>query len=299
MDRYEFIWKAIQKHGYKYDYKKVEYKGNKTKVCIVCPIHGEFWQRPYKHLQGQGCPKCANNIKCSIDIFIEKAKKIHGNKYDYSNVNYINALTKVCIICPEHGEFWQTPSGHLHNKGCSKCSKKCKLSTEEFIVRAKKIHGDKYDYSKTVYNGMFNDVCVTCFEHGEFWQTGRNHLQGKGCPKCNQSHLENGIRILLEQNNIKYEYQKRFNWLGKQSLDFYLPDYNIGIECQGIQHFKPIKYFGGEKGFKYVSDLDNKKYNLCCKHNIKILYFSNEIRKGIFNNENELIKFIEYGKFIY
>ena len=110
MDRYDFIWKAIQVHGFRYNYSKVEYKNNKVKVCIICPEHGEFWQTPDKHLSGQGCPKCANNVKSTTEEFVKKAIQVHRDKYDYSKVEYKGALIKVCIICPEHGEFWQTPS---------------------------------------------------------------------------------------------------------------------------------------------------------------------------------------------
>ena len=290
MDRYDFIWKAIQVHGFRYNYSKVEYKNNKVKVCIICPEHGEFWQTPDKHLSGQGCPKCANNVKSTTEEFVKKAIQVHRDKYDYSKVEYKGALIKVCIICPEHGEFWQTPSKHINGQGCSKCSKKCLLSTNEFINRAYSLHGkDRYDYSKTIYNGMFHEVCIICPEHGEFWQTAKNHLQGKGCPKCNQSHLENDVRIILEESNIKYEYQKKFDWLGRQSLDFYLPDYNIAIECQGIQHFKPIPYFGGENGLSYIKELDNKKNSLCNENSICIIYYSTYKYKNVINNKKELL----------
>jgi len=102
LDRYEFIWKAIQKHGYKYDYRKVNYINNSTKVCIICPEHGEFWQTPDSHLNGRGCNLCSKPVY-DIKSFIKKAKKVHNNKYDYSKVKYIDTKTKVCIICSEHG----------------------------------------------------------------------------------------------------------------------------------------------------------------------------------------------------
>ena len=111
MNTKEFIEKAKRIHGDKYDYSKVKYVNNRTKVCIICPEHGEFWQRPTSHLKGCICYRCSQKAKAkkqkksSTNEFIEKAKKIHGDKYDYSKVEYINAKTKVCIICPEHGEF--------------------------------------------------------------------------------------------------------------------------------------------------------------------------------------------------
>lgn len=125
-----FIEKARKVHGEKYDYSKVEYNGNKKKICIICHKHGEFWQKPNQHLNGQGCPDCAcdflkNNadkMRKTKNDFIDEANKVHNNKYDYSKVMYKNNHTKVCIICPKHGEFWQTPINHLKNHGCPICN---------------------------------------------------------------------------------------------------------------------------------------------------------------------------------
>ena len=121
----EWIKRAIKKHGNKYDYSKVEYKGWNQKVCIICPIHGEFWQNPTSHIakqQKRGCPKCGKSNAKTTEQFIREAKQIHGDKYDYSKVKYVNNITKVCIICPEHGEFLQIPYMHLRGNGCIKCN---------------------------------------------------------------------------------------------------------------------------------------------------------------------------------
>ena len=122
----DFIKKANKVHGNKYDYSKAVYVNNSTKLIITCPIHGDFEQTPNNHLNGQECPLCANinnpNIKITLENFISKANKIHNNKYDYSKVEYKNCKEKVCIICPEHGEFWQTPDNHTNKKqGCPIC----------------------------------------------------------------------------------------------------------------------------------------------------------------------------------
>ena len=187
----EIIAKAKLVHGDKYDYSKVDYVKDYIKVCIICPEHGEFWQRPHAHLQGQGCPKCKSKKQtCTTDEFIAKAKKIHGDKYDYSKVKYIDTKSKVCVVCPEHGEFWQTPHNHLSGQGCPKCGVEKQTSTkEEFIKKAKEIHGDKYDYSKVDYSNAHTKVCIICPNHGEFWQTPNNHLRGHGCPKCKRNKL--------------------------------------------------------------------------------------------------------------
>ena len=128
--------------------------------------------------------------RMTAEEFIEKAKAVHGDKYDYSKVNYVDAITKVCIICPEHGEFWQTPNMHINDKnGCKLCgiknrSNKRKKTTEQFIEKARKIHGNKYDYSKVNYVNSQEKVGIMCPKHGEFWQNPRKHLSGCGCSKC-------------------------------------------------------------------------------------------------------------------
>lgn len=127
----QFIQKSRILHGDKYDYSKVIYTNSKEKVTIICPIHDEFQQAPFKHLQNQGCPSCNKNKKLTNNEFIERSNIIHNNKYDYSKAQYVNNTTKVCIICPRHGEFWQTPKKHLLNQGCPKCGHIISKSEEE------------------------------------------------------------------------------------------------------------------------------------------------------------------------
>ena len=271
-----FIRKSDEIHKHKYNYSKVEYVNYRTKVCVICPEHGEFWQTPHAHLNGQGCPYCNGNIKLTTQDCIKRAKEKHFNKYDYSKFIYNGYDVKSCIICPEHGEFWQTPHAHLLGCGCPKC---CRLyqTTEDFIEKAREVHGDKYDYSKVEYVNNKTKVCIICPEHGEFWQNPNNHLHGQNCPYCKNSFLENEISILLKENKITYEQEKTFEWLrdtGCLYLDFYLPDYNIAIECQGEQHFKPVDFFGGEEQFKRRQELDFIKHKLCINNGIKIIYYS-------------------------
>ena len=152
----EFIEKAQKIYGNKYDYSKVEYINNKTKVCIICHEkdkygneHGEFWQRPNDHLSGYECPKCGGNHMPTTEEWIKKAQIIHENKYDYSKVHYIDAHTKVCIICPTHGEFWQTPNNHLNGCGCPNCNSDNKSKMEENIHKLLKKHHIKHERQKT------------------------------------------------------------------------------------------------------------------------------------------------------
>ena len=179
----DFIQKAREVHGNKYDYSLIDYINSKLNIIIICPEHGEFKQTPNSHLDGQGCPKCYGLYKTTKDFIIE-AKKIHGDKYDYSLVDYINATTKIIIICPKHGEFKQQPYSHLSKIGCPKCGGTGKFTTEEFIQKNKAIHGEKYDYSKTNYVSNNIKVIIICPEHGEFEQTPHQHISGEGCPKC-------------------------------------------------------------------------------------------------------------------
>lgn len=305
----EFIQKAREIHGNKYGYSKVKYINNKEKVCIICPTHGEFWQIADSHLGGQGCPKCGGRFM-DRDYFIEQANKIHGYKYNYSKVEYgkTNA-DKVIIICPEHGEFMQTPKNHLRGVGCPSCAGNKPLTTEEFIKKARAVHGDRYDYSKVEYKGIREKVCIICPEHGEFWQAPYSHLGGRGCPQCKESHLEREMKGILTSMDIKFEYQHRDKEkFGKQSLDFYLCNYDIAIECQGEQHFCPnfFKSKGiefAEEHFKYVQELDKRKKEICRENGITLFYFvEKKFKKSMdkedlaFSTKEELEKLLKiYG----
>lgn len=152
-------------------------------MCIICPEHGEFWQKPHHHLRGSICPKCSSTYQYTTEEWIKKAKEKHGDKYDYSKVSYVNATTKVCIRCPEHGEFWQTPRDHLSGRGCPSCAKNHRITQEEWVEKARGKHGDKYDYSKVVYKRSHDFVTIICPKHGEFQQIAKEHLK-YGCKRC-------------------------------------------------------------------------------------------------------------------
>ena len=154
------------------------------------------------------------------------------------------------------------------------------MNRNEFIEKAIEVHGDKYDYSKADYLNYSTKVCIVCPIHGEFWQTPNNHLFGAGCPSCPQSNLEGEVRNFLINHNIFFEQEKTFDWLKyrkKLFLDFYLPEYKIAIECQGLQHFNSVDLFGGEDFYNLTIKRDRTKFELCNEHGIKILYFSNAL----------------------
>ena len=202
-DKALFVESAEKIHKNKYDYSKVSYTNNHTKVCIICPIHGEFWQTPNKHFKGNGCPICSGNIKSNTNDFIAKAKQVHGDKYEYSKVEYIDSVTKVCIICPSHGEFWQTPHDHLQGKGCASCShfsSKSEIELYEyicnFIPKEKIIRRDR-----SVLDGLELDIFIPSMSiaieynglrwHSEEFIIDKNYHLNK-LKKCN----EKGIKLI-------------------------------------------------------------------------------------------------------
>ena len=276
----QFIQKAKAVHGNKYDYSKVEYNGTHTKVCIICPEHGEFYITPNNHIHRKsGCPICGNNnrrvsLSLTTNEFIQKARFIHGDRYDYSKVDYVNYNTNICIICPEHGEFNVKPSVHLTGHQCPECSGVRRLQESEWITFVKEIHGDKYDYSKVEYKGVNKKVCIICPEHGEFWQLAKSHKNGCGCKLCKCSNGESEIKTILFKNNIKFTEQHRFTDCRDKlplSFDFYLPDLNVCIEYDGIQHYEPVEYFGGKEAFKNCQRHDQIKTEYCINNNIKLI----------------------------
>lgn len=281
-----FIKKAKDVHGDKYDYSKVSYKDMNTKVCIICPIHGEFWQTPDTHLRGSGCMDCGyDKLRISnamnLKEFIAKATTLHQGIYDYSKVKYKNCMSSVCIICAKHGEFYQRPDVHLKGCGCPKCRSE-RLSIEKsytlknFIDKAKAIHGNKYGYEQVDYKGCGTPVKIWCDKHGFFWQKPRDHLQGCGCPHCAKSVGEDAISEWLEYNKIEYKSQ---HWIepnqvlfGARRLrvDFYLPSIKTIIEFNGRQHYERVAAWQTEEEFQEQKDRDRRLREFCKQKGIML-----------------------------
>jgi len=289
MNKKQFIEKAINTHGDKYDYSLVDYKNSKTKVKIVCSLHGIFYQRASNHLLGRGCQKCGGSKKSNNKDFKDKANKVHNNKYNYSLVNYTNAFNKVKIICSEHGVFIQKPNTHLNGCVCPKCKiSKPKNTTDYFIEKSKKIHGDKYDYSLSDYYLAKTKIKIICPEHGIFYQEPRHHIRGVGCPKCRKSKGEMKISKILNKINITFEEQKSFKNCKNIKLlkfDFYLPELNSCVEFDGEQHFMIKEIWGGEDEFKNIQIRDQIKNEFCKNNNIKLLRikYNENIHKKLTN----------------
>lgn len=286
-------------HGDRYDYSKFNTKNTKERGIIIChrigkdgKEHGEFQMSAGDHKAGHICHKCANENRSdkenmSLYDFLIKAQARHGDKYNYSLVEIKgNAYTKVKIICKQCGNtFEQVIHNHLSGCGCPKCARinqsaKRKMMLSEFVENAVKKHGEKYDYSLVKINGnnktKVKIKCKTC--GAVFEQKINNHLNGQGCPNCNSSKLEETVKLQLEENNVEFEKQKKFQWLisnknWPMSLDFYLPKYNIAIECQGIQHYTPNGFYS-ENTVNEQKQRDCLKLKLCQEHNILMYYVS-------------------------
>lgn len=272
-----FIKECIEKRGFKYDYSLVSYINNKKKVKIICKYHGVFEQTPNNHLSKlQDCPLCSEkhfDLKTTEQV-ISDFKLKHGDKYDYSKIEYKGNKVKVEIICKKHGSFYQTPNNHMKGQNCKECTK---ISTEEFIKRSINIHKNKYNYDSVNYVNMNKKVKILCKKHGFFNQVPHSHLYGIGCPDCQESKGEREIRNELDRLGINYKSQYSFeNCFFKKKLkfDFYIPTLNTCIEYDGEQHFRAIDFYGGISNFKNQKQRDLIKEKYCSDYNIKLIRIS-------------------------
>ena len=290
-----FIKKCKKRYGDKYDYSKIKFNTLNDLINVKCNNCGtEFKIKAYLFYQGQKeCPNCTlekiHPNRKTKEQFLKEVKLIHGDKYDFTEFEYKGAKIKGKVWCDTCKEFfYTTPSELLRRGGCPKCARnsarlKLRSNINEFIEKAKKIHGNKYDYSKSIYpDNKEGYIFIHCNKCGnDFWQKVGNHLNGFGCPKCTRSKKEEFISEYLKNHNIEYISEKRFkDCKDKRSLpfDFYLPTYNICIEFQGAQHYSPW-YFKGKLRddnkailkFKIQQEHDQIKRDYCKEHNIKLI----------------------------
>jgi very-short-patch-repair endonuclease len=344
-----FIKNAKEIHGNKYDYSKVIYKDNKTKVKIICPEHGEFEKNYLNHVTNkQGCPKCSwekisIETTLSQEVIINRFKEIYGDKYDYSKVIYKGINEPVTIICKNYGEFTQTPNNHL--KGYGNPKERGRVNDQEtFLEKSKDIFGDRFDYTKFIYNGIFTKATLTCKKHNHTFEVTPNthlyskhggcsecvseekrvtfeeflerssrlhknfysydniqredydgitrtkvkiecpvhgifnqsifdhYVMGNGCPKCGnkKSRLEDFIEEFLIKYGVKYE-QHKLGLISPYEIDFYLPEYNIAIEVNGLRYHS--EYNGNKKRSYHLN-----KTKLCLEQGVKLIHiFEDEI----------------------
>jgi len=289
-----FVNKAIAKHGNSYDYSLVEYENNQTKIAIICHKHDVFWQTPNCHLKGQGCPQCGkiksvNSRKDTTESFIKKAKKKHNNKYDYSKVKYYNQKHKVKIVCPIHGEFEQPPTDHLQGHGCLECGRgrsveSLFLTTEEFIIKAKLIHGNKFDYSEVDYKSTHDKITIICSKHGKFEQQPNVHLNNHGCPNCPATTSSGHKELLDFIKSMVDTIENDKTTIKPFELDMFIPSLKLGIEYDGL-------YWHSAGDIVEDSKRRRKQFNkvdLCNKNNIRLI----QIREDEWLNKKEIVKSI-------
>lgn len=276
----KFIAQAKEVHGEKYDYSKTVYSQGLEPVTIVCRVHGDFSQMPNHHIAGSGCMQCGMQASGllrshSKDMFIEKARIVHGSSYEYSDVIYINSTSKVVITCKVHGNFSMQAQGHLAGQGCPKCGHGTILQ-DEFIQKAKEVHGTRYDYSEVAYNGVHQHVSILCHSHGLFKQIPYVHLRGSGCGSCGINGFDYNQRGTLYvmtcgdmtkvgiTNKLTIDRAKRISGsFGSEFLIVKEFSFEDGQECSDIEtkllrllktkYSNPINKFDGyTESFLYV-----------------------------------------------
>lgn len=284
----EFIRRAKEVWGDRYTYEKSVYTTIKAKIIVTCPIHGDFSTIAYDFLKGHGCSDCGIDIikqkrRKKQEDFIADCKAVHGDRYDYSQTIYRGKRQKVTIICREHGPFEQWPTNHLNGEGCKWCKRDMQkdlfsMGCEEFISKARAVHGDKYDYSQVVYINNKTNVTVICPEHGPFEVMPQDHIQKKnGCPKCQTSKGETVIHVWLDAHGIKHDWHKPIRTpmaIGKRKKfvpDFYIESANLMIEYNGEQHYRSKKEWGGEKQLQWQQARDAALREYCQQEGIRLL----------------------------
>jgi hypothetical protein len=307
-----FLEKAKKKHDlgdYDWSNFNVNNRDEKGRVEFCCKKHGKYWDWPSNFIKGYGCHICYGKEK-NDDEVKEELSKLHPT-LDFSQAKYSEKdhLHRIKVICPKHGEQLISYYNLLQGQGCYYCGReqaalKKTMTNEEFMRRGKEIFGDEYTYD---HLDMFNrdedgKVTVTCPKHGDFKILPTNFFKGVGCPICAESSLEGEFRRFLEENNIEYIFRcnhKTFKWLGKQHLDFYLPEYNVAVECQGGQHFYSVGKFRGEEGLEKRIMLDIDKRKKCRENNLKLLYYANfnniKFPYKVYTSKDKLLKEIKGG----
>jgi hypothetical protein len=287
---------------------------NSTNLDLICLKCNKPWNPPYKKIINYKYDKCPNcrNLKPPTQQEATQAVELKCKEkgYSFEPFIYSNRDSKINLFCPKHNTKWTSNYKNFisDDKGCIHCgneesTKKRTRTTEEFIKLSKDKFGDKYKYDLVDYKLNKTSVSLICPNHGVFDIRPDAHLnQKQGCPDCGRHFKvsEDKLKKLLEDNSIKYTYQYKNIIFGKQTLDFYLPEYKIGIEHQGVQHFIPNILFGGEQGYEKMKERDIKKKQICEENNIDLLYFtyypkyaSNYDLGKVFTNESDLINYIK------
>jgi len=283
--------KSIEIYGKEfYNYDDSVYIDGDTPMEIVCPDHGKFKTKPNRHFRKNdnrcGCKGCSSDkiadaLTMTQEDFIRRGISQFGDKIDYSLLKYLGIKEKVELLCNDcNASFFVRPDQFFTSKcGCPTCS--CKITgqerrrtTEEYISLATAKHGGYYRYPNLVYVLSQEDVEIECPIHGPFWQAAGTHLRGHGCPFCKSSRGESLINDLLTEMGLSHKPQATFDGCVhnvKLRYDFYLPDHNICIEYDGIQHFKSMENWGGDATFNDRKIKDAIKTKYCADNNIPLI----------------------------
>lgn len=302
----EFIELCSKKHNgfYLYNKETIGFETNLSRINVICPIHGEFQILAGYHLHGGQCSQCnpnakknfvkCNNLKYKTDEELHnKLKEIHGDKYDLSNVHTCKVTDRIHPICKEHNiELDITLKDFLRGNGCNLCGiessrEKRKLPISEFVTKCNEIYNNQYDYSYITYKSLRDYIYPICPIHGKFKVSAEGHLRSNcGCQKCGRgNHTFSATQLynFIKENFSDAITEKNIDRL---RLDIFIPSLNIGIEYQGLQHFKPINFYGGEKSFILQQERDIRKYNKCKELGIKLFYFTDDKKcNDLFLNE--------------
>lgn len=312
-DQYLSLIKNKHKNKKNLCFDDVIYTGMNNYVDVICKIHGMYkYKASSVSNENFQCKFCKRELrhyniaKKHCDNFIKLAKEKFKN-IDYSSVvpdenSYKNIFY---IICPIHGKQKVYINTFLKN-GCPKCDMGInagkavnrKYTNDEFINELKNIYGDKYDYSEVNYINWLTKVKLKCQKHGIFFREPSRLIHDvRGCPYCNKSLLEDKIQKFLDEKNIKYIREFTHKCLGLKRLDFYLPEYNAAIECQGRQHFFQNSIYNKNISIDDVINNDKIKYELCIENGINVYYFTNINYKGnyfvkLYKDKDELLNHI-------
>ena len=278
----DYINKVITRHGKKFDYSLVEYKGSQELITIICHTHGEFVQTAAQHYQSGKCPNCSiDGFRMTQEEFLTKANAVHGNFYDYSLVSLTKGFyERVEIICPVHGSFKQKAGDHSSGRGCKKCgvqrgleSRYSDFTTEKFIERAKEMHGDRYNYSLSKYVNTETKLKIICEDHGVFEQRPLCHVRGKGCVKCrNESTYYNYIQRYRDNVEEGDEIGKIYVIRVFSETESFI---KLGITKNEYGRFKAYRRYFKKAGYQYEMLFSAEMPNY------QTAMLENEILKGI------------------
>ena len=285
-----FIQRAREKHGDRFDYSGSRYVGFDKPMDMVCRKHGAFRSTQKSHLNAKsgGCPKCSADVmgeahRGTTDQFIQRARTIHGDRYDYSRAEYRGILSQVTIICPRHGSFHMKAARHLSGRGCRKCAfmrigRQRRLSFWDFVERVAQVHGpNRYEYELEGFVNAHSKIPIHCPRHGVFYQSVATHMKGCGCPKCVQSAGERRVREALQELGVEFSEQVRFPECrdrGTLPFDFWVPECRLLIEFDGRQHYENSELWGGQEKLEETRRHDAIKDGFAAEAGYRLLRIS-------------------------